>query len=190
MKSLLTRLLLTGLCLALAACAGTSSIFDGPPVPYGKVMLGGKEISVKLLGADCDCPRVVAADSPVQGAVLPARAGCNDGSTICTPASIYVYEHEALEISTGLRHDDTADSTSGCYRILTAGGEYREGDQLCVGSYGDYRIAGKKNIGATSVTSATAPTPAVEPLRLQLTSICACMPDLAVALRRVAAKAG
>ena len=187
MQSLLTRLLLTGLCLALAACAGTSSIFDGPPVPYGKVMLGGKEISVMRLGADCVCPRIVAADSPVQGAVLPARAGCNDGGTICTPDSIHVYEHEALEVATGLRHSDTPDHTSGCYDVLTAGGEYRKGDQLCVGSYGDYRIAGKTNIPETS---ATAPAPAAEPLRLQLTSVCTCTPDLAVAQRRVAAKAG
>jgi hypothetical protein len=191
MKSALTRILLICLTLALGACAGMS-IFDGPPVPYGNVTLNGKTVIVKRMGVDCMCPAIPATDSPVAGAVLAPRAGCNDGSSICTPPSIYVYEHEALEVATGLRHSDTPNPLSGCYDIQTGGGEYRQGDQLCVGFYGDYRIAGRIDTARATTTATTATTPAPQPaapLALRMSPVCDCQPHVAVARRRVAAKA-
>lgn len=157
MKTFITRLLLIGICVTLGACA---SVFDGPPVPYGPVTLNGKTVMVKKLGVDCMCPAIPATDSPFKGAVLPPRAGCNDGAIICVPESIYVYNHEALEVSTGVRHSDTPSRVTGCYEIKSAGGEYKKGDQLCLGAFGDYRIAGRMNDAAPAVAAPDAPVPA------------------------------
>lgn len=212
MKSAITRLVLIGLCITLGACASVSSIFDGPPVPYGQVTLNGKTVMVKKLGVDCVCPAIPATDSPFKGAVLPPRAGCNDGETICTPESIYVYNHEALEVSTGVRHSDTPSRVTGCYEIKAAGGEYQKGDQLCLGAFGDYRIAGRMNDTAPAVAAPAAPapeapvssTPAPEAdapaavgqvstevpgkLALRLSTDCQCAISTSVARRDVAAK--
>jgi hypothetical protein len=180
MKSTLTRIVFAALCLALGGCASLSSIFDGPPVPYGTVTLGGKTVTVKQLGVDCVCPLIPALDSPVPGAVYRPRAGCNTGDAICTPPSIYVYEHEALELTTGLRHSNTLNAFTGCYDIQVGGGDYRKGDQLCAGHFGDYRVPGRESVALAKKD---------ESLTLRLSSACECQARVVTA-RRQTARAG
>jgi hypothetical protein len=219
-RSFLARPFLAALCIALAACAGLSPVFEGPPVPYGTVTLNGKAVLVKQLGVDCVCPRVAVTDSWFEGAVLSPRNGCNDGNTICSPNSIYVYEHEVLEVATGLHHSDIPSRVTGCYNIDTAGGEYKMGDQLCWGQFGDYRLPGRGSVAvavtavlAAPVLTATVPpalvltrtmpvalvlTAAAAPVRpaagghlaLRMSPVCECVTTAVLARRQVLAKAG